>query len=89
MNGREIIKAIMEEKGITNAQFAEMLGITQAALWDRLNNKKVKDIPLNLFVDMLRYLGYSAYAVPVSNNQRMPDGARKVVEPKAERGESK
>ena len=52
MTGREIIKLIMEEQGVTNAELAARLNITQAALWDRLNNKKVKSyrILINLYI---------------------------------------
>lgn len=64
MTGREIIKTIMNEQGITNAEMADRLNITQATLWDRLNNKKVKDIPLSLLSEMLRVLDYSVQIVP-------------------------
>lgn len=64
MTGREIIKEIMNEQGIANADMASRLGITQAALWDRLNNKKVKDIPLSLLSEMLRVLDYTVQIAP-------------------------
>jgi DNA-binding Xre family transcriptional regulator len=64
MTGREIIKEIMNEQGVTNAEMAFKLNITQAALWDRLNNKKVKDIPLSLLSEMLRALDYTVQIVP-------------------------
>lgn len=76
MTGREIIKNIMKEQGITNAEMADRLNITQATLWDRLNNKKVKDIPLSLLNDMLRVLDYSVQIVPRAT--RTPDKGYKV-----------
>lgn len=64
MTGREIVKDIMNRQEKTNAEMADMLGISQAALWDRLNNRKVKDIPLSTLNDMLRVLGYKICIVP-------------------------
>ena len=64
MKGREIIKAVMERKGKTNADLAANLEITPAALWDRLNSKKVKDIPVSLLQDMLRAMDYKVVVVP-------------------------
>lgn len=72
MNGREIVKDIMEREGKTNAEVADMLNITQAAMWDRLNNKKVKDISLSTLSEMLRVLGYKVAIVP--RTHRLPDG---------------
>ena len=76
MTGREIIKEIMKEQGITNAEMADRLNITQATLWDRLNNKKVKDIPLSLLSEMLRVLDYNVQIVPRAT--RIPDKGYKV-----------
>lgn len=69
MNGREIIKAIMELKNITNATLASELKITQAALWDRLDtqprkNKPRKDIPVSLLSEMVSIMGYKVIVVP-------------------------
>lgn len=72
MNSKEIVKAIMEQKSVTNAAMADALKITQAALWDRLKTEKVikgnKVRCLNVTVgklnDMLRYLGYEIVVMP-------------------------
>lgn len=72
MNGREIVKDIMNREGKTNAEVADMLNITQAAMWDRLNNKKVKDISLSTLSEMLRVLGYKVAIVP--RTHRVSDG---------------
>jgi DNA-binding Xre family transcriptional regulator len=72
MTGREIIKQIMEEQGVTNAELAAKLNITQAALWDRLNNKKVKDIPLSLLTEMLRMLDYTVQITPRKQDKDQP-----------------
>jgi DNA-binding Xre family transcriptional regulator len=72
MKGRAIIKEIMETKSITNADMAGRLDITQASLWDRLNTKKAKDIPLSTLSEMLRVLDYKVVIVP--RNSRVPEG---------------
>lgn len=65
MNGREMIKEIMEEQGINNATAASRMNISQATLWERLNNKKTRDIPLSTFCDMLRALDCELIVAPV------------------------
>lgn len=70
MKGRDIVKSIMEQKKVTNADMAARLQITQAALWDRLNTKKTKDIPSSTLTEMLRQLDYKLIVVP--RNTRLP-----------------
>ena len=80
MTGREIVKDIMNKQGKTSADMADSLGITQAAIWDRLNElnkkKEVKDIVVGTLSDMLRVLGYKIYILP--RNFRVPDDGYKV-----------
>lgn len=76
MRAREIVKAIMDKFGITNAVMASRLNISQAALWDRLNNKKVKDIPVSTLSEMLRALDYKVVIVP--RGSRVPEGGYEV-----------
>ena len=78
MTGREIIKNIMEEQGVSNAEMAARLNISQAALWDRLNNKKVKDIPLSLLTEMLRMLDYTVQITPRKQDKENPRKTYKV-----------
>ena len=73
MKAREIIKYIMEKQSVNNASMADRLNITQAALWDRLNTKKAKDIPVSMLSEMLRALDYKVVIVPRSN-RRPSDG---------------
>lgn len=70
MKGRDIVKSIMKQKKVTNADMAARLQITQAALWDRLNTKKTKDIPSSTLTEMLRPLDYKLVVVP--RNTRLP-----------------
>lgn len=76
MKGREIVKEIMKEQGVTNAQMADKLNISQAALWDRINSSKVKDIPVSTLSEMLRALDYKIQIVP--RDSRVPDKGYKV-----------
>lgn len=65
MTSKEIVKAIMQEKGKKNVEFAFELKISPNALWDRLNNTKAtKDLSVSTLDDMLRRLGYKILIVP-------------------------
>ena len=64
MKARDIINEIMTRKELGNAEFARVLNITPAALWDRLNTKKAKDIPVSTMNEMLAALGYKIAIVP-------------------------
>ena len=76
MKARELVKVIMEKNDVSNACMADRLNISQAALWDRLNNKKVKDIPVSLLSEMLRALDYKVVIVPRSS--RLPSDGYEV-----------
>lgn len=58
MTGREIVKGLMDREGLTNVQLANRLGVTQATMWARLNNKSEKDFQLSVFYEMIDALGY-------------------------------
>lgn len=64
MKAREIVKTIMNTLNVTNATMAARLSISQAALWDRLNTKKLKDIPVSTLNEMLKVLDYKIVIVP-------------------------
>ena len=64
MKAREIVKTIMENLNVSNATMAARMSITPAALWDRLNTKKVKDIPVSTLNEMLKALDYKIVIVP-------------------------
>lgn len=77
MEAREIIKDIMSTDEVTNAELARRLDITQATVWDRLNNKKRrKDIPVSLLKTMLSALGYKIVVVP--DETPIPEGGYEV-----------
>lgn len=58
MTAKELVKTLMVEKDVSNAEMANALGITQAALWDRLNPKKTNNMTIGKLNDMLNKLGY-------------------------------
>lgn len=58
MTAKELVKTLMVEKDVSNAEMANALGITQAALWDRLNPKKTNNMTIGKLNDMLSRLGY-------------------------------
>lgn len=73
MTTQEIIKDLMAKENKTNARFASDLEISQAALWDRLNNGKRKDFSVGVLSKMVRLLGYKIQIVPLSQ-QKPKDG---------------
>ena len=64
MTTQEIIKELMAKENKTNARFASDLEISQAALWDRLNNTNRKDFSVGVLQKMLNLLGYKIQIVP-------------------------
>ena len=76
MKARELVKVVMEKKDVNNACMADHLNIKQSALWDRLNTKKAKDIPVSLLSEMLRVLDYKVVLVPRSS--RVPSDGYEV-----------
>lgn len=58
MTAKELVKTLMVKKDVSNAEMANALGITQAALWDRLNPKKTNNMTIGKLNDMLSKLGY-------------------------------
>lgn len=83
MNAKQIVKTIMGEKDVANAVLANRLGITSAALWDRLNNKKNKDLSVSVLCDMLQALDYDVIIVPHGKGSKI-DGAYKINKGDAE-----
>ena len=77
MKARELIKTVMSVNGVTNAELARRLDITQATVWDRLNNKKGrKDIPVSLLKTMLGAIGYKIVVVP--DEMPIPEGGYEI-----------
>ena len=64
MTSKEIVRTIMEEKNISNAELAHQVGVKPTAMWDRLNNTNSKDLNVAVLSGMLRVLGYKIQIVP-------------------------
>ena len=74
MNEKEIVIKLMEEQGKTNAQMAAALNISPAAMWDRLNNPKTKNMTVNKLNEILRILDCELVIMPRAKAGRI-DGA--------------
>lgn len=78
MDARDIVKEIMKEKNRSNADLANNLGISVAALWDRLSktttgSNKPKSITVKKLNDLLRCLDYELVIMPRGKSGRMDD----------------
>ena len=76
MTSKEIVKTIMEQQEVSNAELAHKVAIKPTAMWDRLNNTNSKDLNVALLNDMLRALGYKIQIVPF--NKQTHDGGYEV-----------
>ena len=81
MNAKEIVISLMEKQGKSNAQMADALGISQAAMWDRLKSKKTNNLTVKKLNEMLRALGYELVIMPRAKAGRI-DGAYVVEDEK-------
>lgn len=74
MNEKEIVMKLMEEQSKTNAQMAAALNITPAAMWDRLNSPKTKNMTVKKLNEILRVLDCELVIMPRAKAGRI-DGA--------------
>ena len=72
MTERDAIKDIMKKEGITNAQLAKRINLTNAALWDRLSSPKKKSLTISTASQMLNALDYKLVIVP--SDKQIKDG---------------
>lgn len=76
MTSKEIVNNLMRAQGVSNAEMAAKLNLTQATLWDRLNPKKTNNMTVKKFNEMLKMLDYKIVAVP--RKTRLPEGGFEV-----------
>lgn len=76
MRASEIMKHIMEEQKIKPPALAKRLGISYAAIWDRLNGERKRDLSITLTAQTLRALDYKLVAIPAS--ARIPNDGYEV-----------
>mgnify|MGYP003304831226 CR=1 FL=1 len=76
MNGKEIVKEIMNKKNEQNKTFAAKLKISPSALCDRLKTDSAKDLSITTLKDMLLMLDYEIQVVPLGT--KVPEGGYKI-----------
>lgn len=64
MNEKEIIVKLMEEQGLSIADLASMMGISSAALWDRIKSPKNKSLTTKKLNEILMQLKYEIVLMP-------------------------
>lgn len=79
MNAKEIVIKLMEEQNKTNAEMADIIGISKAAMWDRLKSPKTNNLTVKKLNEMLRVLGYEVVIMPRAKAGRI-DGAYVVTD---------
>lgn len=76
MTGKQTIVTLMKRRGISNAEMSEMLGISQAALWSRLDPRKSDNMTVRTLAEMCGALGYEIVVRPDGAD---PDGCDLLV----------
>jgi DNA-binding Xre family transcriptional regulator len=64
MNEKEIIIKLMEEQNLRIADLANMMGISNAALWDRIKSPKNKSLTTQKLNEILSNLNYEIVLMP-------------------------
>ena len=64
MNEKEIIIKLMEEQNLKMADLANMMGISNAALWDRIKSPKNKSLTTQKLNEILACLNYEIVLMP-------------------------
>ena len=64
MNSKELVKKLIEEQGLSQAEAAEKMNLKPQALWDRLNSSKTKSMSVSKLSEMLKQLGYEVVVMP-------------------------
>jgi predicted DNA-binding protein (UPF0251 family) len=64
MNEKEIVIKLMEEQNLRMADLANMMGISNAALWDRLKSPKNKSLTTQKLNEILVNLNYEIVIMP-------------------------
>lgn len=74
MNEKEIVLKLMDEHKMSLADLATMMGISPAALWDRLKSPKNKSLTTKKLNEILTQLNYEIVLMPRAKAGRI-DGA--------------
>ena len=85
MNEKEIIIKLMEEQEVSIADLANKMGLSSAALWDRIKSPKNKSLTTKKLNEILKQLNYEIVLMPRAKASKI-NGAYVVV---PESGETK
>lgn len=66
MTIKNMIGFLMEKNSVANSTLAKRLGLTNAAMWARVNHKNQRDMPFSIAVETLRALDYKVVIVPAN-----------------------
>lgn len=69
MNGKGIIRKIIEEQNINASKMARALGASRQVLHTILHNTTSKDVTVDKLVAMANYLDYDVMLVPKTASQ--------------------
>jgi transcriptional regulator with XRE-family HTH domain len=69
MNSKDVLKKIITEQGVSQAELARQINITPATLWDRMNSKKTNSLTINKLSEILDVLGYEILISPKKENK--------------------
>jgi transcriptional regulator with XRE-family HTH domain len=64
MNAKELVRKLIEEQGVSQAEVAAKMNISPAALWDRISSKKTSSLSVKKLNEILRALGYEIVVMP-------------------------
>lgn len=64
MNSKELVRKIIEEQGVPQAEIAEKMGIKPQTLWDRISSKKTSSMSVSKLSEILTALGYEIVVMP-------------------------
>ena len=64
MNSKELVRKLIEEQGLSQAEVAEKMNIKPQALWDRISSKKTSSMSVSKLSEILLQLGYEIVIMP-------------------------
>lgn len=70
MTSREIVNELFERSNLTNKEYAEIMRVSKQTIWDRLHSKKLADMTVQMFSDMISVFGYKVIAVKESRKTK-------------------
>ena len=74
MKATDAIKQLMEEKKMSNAYLANMVGVSSQTMWDRISGRNSKHPAVDKMVELLKIFDYEMVFVPRGKASRI-DGA--------------